>query len=537
MPELELRGIGASPGMAAGPALVLRPPERGGKISAAGRARALTAAREALAAAGAELEALASELPAAEAAILETGALMAADPTLAALVEAEVGEGSPAAEALLAATERLAADIAAVEDEMLAARAADVLSLGRRAARIASGARVERAVSGSVLIARDLGPADVAEMGSGLVGVALAAGGSTAHAAIVARSLGLPMVVGLGDDLLTVRPGAPVVVDGDIGTATLAAGSRRTRAAGQAQAARNQLRLRARSDRDLAAVTRDGRTIQVLVNAASAAEVAAGVEAGAEGVGLLRTEIAFLQDAGWPSLADHARLLKEVAAAACGRPIFVRLLDFGGDKTPPFLAGAGDRGIELLARHPDHLADQLAAIEAAARSAAIRVLVPMVSRRSQLRAVREALGGGAPVGPMIEVPAAVTMADSLAAESAFFSIGTNDLTQYQLGLDRAQAGTARAHHPAVLRLIQKTLAAAAGAGIPVEVCGEAASDPVTLPLLVGLGVVQLSVGAARVGEVRRRIRSLDHGACRRLAASALGADSQEEVEGLVGSLG
>jgi phosphoenolpyruvate-protein kinase (PTS system EI component) len=280
-------------------------------------------------------------------------------------------------------------------------------------------------------------------------------------------------------------------------------------------------------------MTRDGHRVRVLANVASRAEVETALASGAEGVGLLRTELAFMEAGAWPGQPEHERALRPVMEALAGRVATVRLLDFGGDKTPPFLRGATARGVELLLAAPEALAAQVGAIAAAATGVELRVLVPMVTEARQVRAVRLLLGQFGAVGAMVEVPAAASLADQLAAVADFLSVGTNDLASLELGRARDAAEPAPAHHPAVLRRIAQVVTAGHDAGIPVDVCGEAASDPRVLPLLVGLDVDELSVGAARVGQVRAAVRALDHAAARKLAARALGAESAEEVEQLV----
>jgi phosphoenolpyruvate-protein kinase (PTS system EI component) len=358
----------------------------------------------------------------------------------------------------------------------------------------------------------------------------------TAHAAIVARSLGLPMVVNAGPRLLSARDGEPLVVDGDAGEAILAPGADRLADAVTAAARREGARAAAARERDLPAMTSDGRALRVLVNAAGAAEAQAGLDAGAAGIGLLRTELAFLDARVWPTTADHSRALGPVLARVRGRTATVRVLDFGGDKTPPFLRDSGERerGIALLLRHPQALRDQLGAILAAATGTDLRVMLPMVIAPNQLQAVRSMLAEpGTQLGAMIETREAAARADEIARASDFLSIGTNDLTASALGADRFAPGEAVAHHPRVLALVARTVEAAQAAGIPVEVCGEAASDPITAPLLVGLGVDELSVGASRVGAVRRWVRALDYGEARRMASAALELADAVQVARLV----
>lgn len=544
MTERVLSGAPASPGLAIGHARVLsNPSEEPARGPGPTRAPAAEAehAREALRQAAAELERIAAGLRAEnrpeEAEIVETGALMAADPLLEVAVAAAVERGRSAATALVEAAEEHAAAIASLPDALLAARADDVRSLGRRAARLAAGVPGAAARNGSafILVAEDLGPADVAEHGEQLAGIALAGGGITAHAAIVARSLGIPMTVLAGSELLRVVDGAAIVVDGGEGTVILEPSAGRVELAGEASDGRARTRARERADRYLPAVTTDGRPIRVLVNAATPAEIHAGLAAGAEGAGLIRTELAFLDAPGWPSRAHHTAMLAPLLAGLAGRTATVRVLDFGGDKLPPFLSEEPRRGVELLLAHPGAFRAQLAALAQVAGDADLRILLPMVRGADDVkvtRAMLATLGAEVPVGAMIELPEAARVAAEIAAECAFLSIGTNDLTHTTLGTDRFAHGEAPAHDPRVLAHIAATARAAKGAGIPLEVCGEAASDPLMLPLLVGLGADELSAGAARVGSVRAWVRALDHGEAAELAHRALEARDAAEVERL-----
>jgi phosphoenolpyruvate-protein kinase (PTS system EI component) len=273
----------------------------------------------------------------------------------------------------------------------------------------------------------------------------------------------------------------------------------------------------------------------VLVNAATAAEVVAGLEAGAEGAGLIRTELAFLDAPRWPSKAEHVRMLQPLLGALSGEAATVRVLDFGGDKVPPFLRAEPRRGMELLLAHPGAFRAQLAAIGEVAAGAELRVLLPLVRGAGDVgltRAILATLGADVRLGAMIELPEAALAAREIAAQCDFLSIGTNDLTHATLGTDRFAHGEAPAHDPRVLRHIAAAVRAAEEAGIPLEVCGEAASDPLTVPLLVGLGADELSVGAARVGAVRAWIRALDRSEAAELARRALEASDAEAVERL-----
>jgi phosphoenolpyruvate-protein kinase (PTS system EI component) len=542
MSERVLSGAPASPGLATGRARVLSPPseESAREPVSAGEAPAeVERARLALKRAAAELDGIAAALRGegrtGDAEIVETGALMAADPLLEAAVSEAVHErGRTAGAALVEATDQHAAAIESLPDPLLAARADDVRSLGRRAARIAAGAPDDVGRNGSafILVAEDLGPADVAEHGDRLAGIALAAGAVTAHAAIVARSLGIPMAVKAGAELLEIADGAPLVVDGGEGEVIVEPSATRAALATAASEERAHERARDRADSSLPAVTTDGRRVRVLVNAATEAEVSAGLAAGAEGAGLIRTELAFLDSPGWPSRTQHRAALAPILASLAGRTATVRVLDFGGDKVPPFLRQEPRRGIELLLAYPGALRAQLGAIAELADGTDVRVLLPMVKTREDVtltRAIITALGAELSLGAMIELPEAALAAAEIAAECDFLSIGTNDLTHATLGTDRFAHGEAPAHDPRVLGHIAATVRAAQAAGIPLEVCGEAASDPLTVPVLVGLGADELSAGAARVGAVRAWVRGLVHSETVELARQALEARDAAEV--------
>ncbi len=548
MAERMLGGSAASPGVAVGAAR----PAGGAAVAVAlvptaERDRESLCAARALEAAAAELTALATRLGGAgrteEAELVETAVLIAGDPALREDVLRRTVAGVPATAALAEAAEAQAALIAAIDDAHLAARADDVRSVGRRAARLAAPAGAPAAdgdeAGDAILVADDLGPADVAELGSGVRGIALARGSVSAHAAIVARSLGLPMVVGLGPAILAAT--GEVVLDGDAGTAVLQPAAPRAAAARAAAGARARDHRRWVADRARPARTRDGHAIAVLANVASAAEVAVGLGYGADGAGLVRTELAFLDAAAWPTVDEHRRALAPVLGALRGQVATVRVLDFGADKTPPFLSGTRERGLRLLLRSPEALAAQLRAVLEAGGDCRLRILLPMVESSRELEEAVTLLRAAAaatglpvpPLGAMIETPGAAAVVFDLAGRAGFLSIGTNDLTAATLGEDRFDAGRARAHDPRVLALVARTVRAAHAAGRTVEVCGEAASDRRTVPLLVGLGVDELSVGAARVGAVRAWVRAIDRTRAGALAQRALDAPDAPAVEALV----
>lgn len=549
-----LSGVAAAPGIAAGSVRQLggaRAPVPGAPIAPSERAAQLERASHSLEAAATEVDRLAvrleSEGRSDDADILATGALMARDPQLASAVDDLImRQGLTAAAAIATAIEAQATTLAALDDAMLASRADDVRSLGRRAMRLAIGGTDETAdtdLAEVIVVAAELGPADVAELRPAVKGLALGGGGVTAHAAIVARSLGLPMVVGLGEDILAIPDGEALIVDGDLGVVEARPGRASLDRARVASDLRAKALARAAADKGLSTVTTDGHQVVVRGNASGAAEVKAALSWGAEGIGLFRTELGFLDAGAWPTQDQHRKALAPALALLRGGVATVRLLDFGGDKTPPFLEGTPLRGVQLLLEAPLALKAQLTAILEVAVGVQVRILVPMITEPAQMSAVREVLerslaelaaAGRAPtmpaLGAMIEVPAAATMAPEIAAASDFLSVGTNDLSQLQLGIERSASLRAAAHHPAVLRLVDMAVRAGHARGITISLCGEAASDRLVMPLLVGLGVDELSVGASRVGAVRGWLRSLSYETARDAAATSLCASSPEEVE-------
>jgi phosphoenolpyruvate-protein kinase (PTS system EI component) len=542
MSERRLRGLGASAGIAAGPAAVVR--EAGYESVGGGpdeERRALAALADVAADLGAAADRLRERGFEEEAKILEANRLMAEDPSLtAAVLERASAVGAVAA--VRAACEHHAELLEALTDSVLAARAADVRQLGLRAERVLTGARAPADVAtGCVLVARELGPADVAELPLGIGGIALAAGAATSHAAIVARSLGVPMAVALGDELFAVADGAFVVLDGDTGVLTLEPDLNTIARVGAASERALRQRGRQAAARALPAATIDGRPVRLLANASSPAEVRVALDAAAEGIGLVRTELAFLEAAAWPNEAEHEAALTPVLSLLDGRIATVRTLDFGADKTPPFLSGIDTRGLALMLEHEGALSDQLRAIVRAGAGTQLRVLLPLVEEAAQLRRVRallqdalEAAGWrGAPpaLGAMIETPQAAARATEIALEADFLSVGTNDLVQYTLGLDRElPLATARAAaDPAVLAHISATVVAARRVGIPIEVCGEAAAEPPVAALLIGFGVDELSVAPARVDEIRVVVQRLSAEAAAQAAGLALSAGSAAEA--------
>jgi phosphoenolpyruvate-protein kinase (PTS system EI component) len=495
----------------------------------------------AFAAVATDRAALASRLRAAgreeEADIVGVAALIAGDALLVDPAVAAVRAGVDAVTAVGQAAEAQARVLASLDSPELAERAGDVRQVAQAVLEQLAGDQASRPDGDFILIRREVAAADLIELADqGLTGAVSVAGGASSHAAIIARGLGLPMLAGTDEAVLACDPGRPALLDtgkaqliidpqvGDL--AALAGQAPAGSGAGQVAAAGQDTR------------TADGQQVTVLCNVASAAEVRRGLAEGAAGVGLLRTEIPFTGALAWPTAEQHEQQLAPLLLLLAGLPATVRLLDFSGDKIPPFLP-AGRPGLAELLEHPAALADQLRAVLIAGRDTELAVLIPMVSSPAEIAVVRNAMSQAAAelrvsaprLGIMVELAATAAAAQIFAPEVDFFSIGTNDLTGQVLGLGRLDpaAGPALAADPRVLGLIAHVVDAAAGSGIPVSVCGDSAADPVVLPLLIGLGIRAVSVPAARVGRVRDWLARLDTESCAELAAKAISVASAHEA--------
>jgi multiphosphoryl transfer protein len=468
-------------------------------------------------------------------------------------------QGLNAAQAWAAAAESVAAGYRRLDDEYLRARAEDLTGVARQVvAQLVGGDRSGGAVvEPGIVIAPDLTPADTAALDRELVrGIATAYGSATSHSAILARSLGIPAVVGVGEHLLEVPEGKHLVLDGDAGVVYVEPGEELVRGYERRQAEREQFALRALASAGRPAQTLDGRRIEVVANVGSPADVDAAVRNGAEGVGLLRTEFLFLERDSLPSEEEQLSAYAEMAERLHGRPLIVRTLDVGADKPLPYLPRRpeanpflGVRGIRLGLDQPELLETQLRAALRAAASYPLKVMFPMVATLAEYREAVSALArareqldqagepaGEMEVGIMVEVPAAALAADAFAPEVDFFSIGTNDLTQYTLAAERGNervADLADALHPAVLRLIQAVTESAQAHGKWVGVCGELASEPLAVPALVGLGVTELSVNPPAIPAIKEAVREVDSGAASTLVSEALRLASADDVRALL----
>jgi phosphoenolpyruvate-protein phosphotransferase len=447
-----------------------------------------------------------------------------------------------------------------LEDEYFRARAADVEDVQKRLMRALLGWSdlSYEPPHPAVVVAADLTPSDtLALRKENVLGFCLARGGATSHVAILARSLGLPAVVGLGHELLSVRTGETVIVDGTCGELILRP---EPGLLDEYQSRRSLLTAtlaEARRRSCEPAVTRDGHAVVVVANIGGVDDARSAVEAGAEGVGLLRTEFLFLERDAMPSEAEQRQAYRAVLELFGERPVTLRTLDVGGDKEVPYLPLVeegnpflGCRAIRLALDCPELLMLQIRAALTAGCGSRLRVMFPMVSTLSEVRralaVVRECESElaqeGAPhaesvqVGIMVEVPAAALMADQLAREVDFFSIGTNDLTQYTLAADRTNPAVNHlcdAFHPAVLRLVRDVAEAAREHSTTVAVCGELASEPLAIPILLGLGIDELSMNPPTIPLAKHIIRSINLADARVVARSVLDAEGPDEVRAAV----
>jgi phosphocarrier protein FPr len=441
-------------------------------------------------------------------------------------------------------------------DETLRARAMDVLDVGDQVILnlLGQGRQAPVMAGAGILVAPDLSPAETAGLDpSKVLGICTALGGPTSHSAILARTFGIPALVGLGEGILDLPEGCCLIVDAENGwlipdpdEPTRLDYARRAEAMG-----RDAERLRL--DSAAKAVTTDGRSVAIGANVGSLAQALAAVASGAEGVGLLRTEFLYLDRTTAPDEEEQFQAYQGIAAAMGGRPVIIRTLDIGGDKPLPYIDQGheanpylGARALRLCLARPELFKVQLRAILRVAAAHPVKVMFPMVATLGELRAARalvaearaeleqrgEAMPDRLELGIMVEIPAAALLADVLAPEVDFFSIGTNDLTQYTLAAERgnpAVAALGDALHPAVLQLIQRVAEAAHRHGKWVGVCGELGGDPLAAAILLGLGIDELSMSAPAIPKIKALIRRLDAAGAERLARSVLGLAMAGEV--------
>jgi phosphoenolpyruvate-protein phosphotransferase len=408
-----------------------------------------------------------------------------------------------------------------------------------------------------IVLAEDLTPSDTAQLDRRNVrGFCTAKGGKTSHAAILARSLGIPAVVGAGTAVLEIPPETPLILDGDKGLLIVNPVHETILEYKARQRRRQDARALALASAQEPAVTRDGHTVEVVANIGAVDEVEIVLQKGGEGVGLLRTEFLYLNRNTPPTEDEQTNAYQGIAKALEGRPLIIRTLDIGGDKPLPYLPlehednpFLGHRGLRLCLAHPEMFRTQLRAILRAAAHGNIKVMYPMVTDVQEVRAAKEhmqaarqnldqrGIAFGEPeTGIMVEIPATAIAADLFTPEVDFFSIGTNDLTQYTLAADRTNTKVqdiADPLHPAVLRLIANTIRVAHDAGIWVGLCGELAGDPLAAPLLLGLGLDEFSMAPAAIPAVKSVLRRWSLEDAKRLAPQVLACESAAAVRQLL----
>jgi phosphoenolpyruvate-protein phosphotransferase/dihydroxyacetone kinase phosphotransfer subunit len=548
-------GIGASPGIGIGPAwtksaAAIEIPD----APSLGEAAEWRRVRQAIAAVRRQVQRVRGQTARAagdaEAAIFDAHLLLLDDTGLLDGARERIARGEPAAPAWAAAIAAIAADFTALDDPYLRSRAADVRAVGDQVLRAILGTGAPALAGTGVLVAADLTPAEAAELDPAAVAaVVLAYAGTTSHGAILARARGIPAVTAAGPGVLAIVPGTLVAVDGGTGEVVADPPPEVLDAFRDRAAALNRGRDQALARATEPALTRDGTPIAVAANLGSVTDALQAARSGADLAGLVRTEFLFLGRAEAPSVDEQESVYRKIAGALGGRRVTLRTLDAGGDKPLRYLPTAhednpflGVRGIRHSLAHRDLLATQLLAMVRAAHETPVSVMFPMVSTVAELIAARQLLdeaikaaGRGTPsglaTGIMVEVPAAALKAAALARYADFFSIGTNDLTQYTLAAERgnpALAPLADGLDPAVLRLIG-LVCQGAGGRVPVAVCGELAADEHATAVLAGLGVRELSVSPGAVPLVKEAVRAVDLTAARELAARAVAAASAAEV--------
>ncbi|QKG83350.1 phosphoenolpyruvate--protein phosphotransferase [Kroppenstedtia pulmonis] len=452
-------------------------------------------------------------------------------------------------------TEELSQMMASLEDEYMKARADDIRDVGERLLLLLTGVKPfdpSLLQPGSIVVAKELVPSDTAQFPKGIAGMVTARGSKTAHAAIMARTLGIPAVLGLSDSIEEIRNGDTVIMNGHEGTITVNPSPEAEEKARLAIQQQQALREEALGKADQDAFTANGDRIQVFANIGSLKDVQTALDHKAEGVGLFRTEFLYLENDHWPTEEEQYETYKKVLDSFGDKPVVIRTLDIGGDKDLPYAdlpeeenPFLGHRAIRFCLANPDIFKVQLRALLRASIHGNLWIMLPMVENVAEIRKAKDLLTqcrqelssegvttGEVQIGIMVEIPAAALIADRLAKEVDFMSIGTNDLTQYTLAADRGNEHVAHLYdpvHPAVLQLVRLTCDAARKEGIVAGMCGELAGDPEMTEILIGLGLQELSMSAGTIPEVKENIRKVQSDQARIQADRVLEMESAEEV--------
>lgn len=494
-----------------------------------------------------------------EAKIFEAHLMILEDPAFLAEIRAAISEQHmTAAYATELITEKFAGQFAAIEDDYFKERAADIRDVGGRLLQnILGGAAsgLENLAKPVVVIAADLTPSDTALMNKDYVlGFAVNVGGRTSHTAIMARSLQLPAVLGLGDITAKVADGDTVIVDGITGTVIVRPGEAELSAYQEKQRQYGEYYETLRQMKDLPAVTSDGRQVKMFANIGTPQESSHVLAQGGEGIGLYRTEFLYMDRDRLPDEEEQFTAYRSVIEQMAGRPVIIRTLDVGGDKKLPCLPlpeeanpFLGWRAIRLCLARPDIFRPQLRAILRASAYGPVFMMFPMISGVEEVKAARkmvedvksELLSEGIQfdnqlrIGIMVEIPAAAISAGALVDEVDFFSIGTNDLCQYTLAVDRMNEKIAALYqplHPAILQLIKMTIDAGRSQHKIAGMCGEMAGDPLAAVVLLGLGLDEFSMSPASIPLVKQVIRSISYEAAQKMAAAVLAMTTPAEIK-------
>ena len=557
-----LEGVAASPGLGIGTVMVIADPCLAYEVVEVTDAEAeksrLHGAIEAFSALTREkAEVVRERVGDAEAAILEGHVLMISDPFMVAEMDNLIDAGQCAEAALDTVCETFAAMFEAADDDLTRQRAADVRDIKSGVLCQLLGVRevdVSRVPRGTVLVTHDLVPSMTAGLDrDNVVGIVTETGGMTSHSAILARALEIPAVLAVPDAVRKLPEGAQVIVDGGEGAVAVAPDEAELAAARVRQEALRREKEALQRFVGKKTVTADGCQVELFGNIGSVEDARAVVDNDGEGVGLFRTEFLFMDGGAMPTEEEQFRAYQQAALIMKGRPVIIRTLDIGGDKDIPYLGlekednpFMGFRAIRYCLAREDVFRTQLRALLRASAFGDVRIMVPLVTGVEELRQVRAlirryadefsregvACNKDVPVGVMIETPAAALMADALAAEADFFSIGTNDLTGYTMAVDRGNDRVRylySAFNPAVLRSIRSVIAAGTAAGIPVGMCGEAAADPLLIPLWISFGLTEYSVGPASILATRAAIAGWNHEKARALAEAVMGAVTPDAV--------
>ena len=568
--EILLRGIAASSGIAIGPAYYYVIPD----LNIPMRSREtveqeLARFDQACAQANDELQELHNLLIQRagdkQAAIFEAHQMMLDDPMLLNKVRSAVEAGEIIEQAVVTATEDIAKQLAGMDNELFAARAVDIQDVGRRILRILLGlpdSELNNIKVSSIIVAYDLTPSDTAKLDPQMtLGFCTVSGGLTSHSAILARTLGIPAIVALGDELVNVvSSGTELVLDGQEGSLYVHPEFTTIKKQRLIQQARQEYLATVKRQANDLAHTADGRRVEVCANIGDLKSAQEAVANGAEGVGLLRTEFLYLEETQPPNEDKQLQVYRKIFEVFGNKSVIVRTLDVGGDKPPSYLPFPkemnpflGWRAIRISKDHPDLFKTQLRAILRAAVGYRARIMLPMVDGLDELRWAKHMLEEAkfelqwegleyaidVPIGIMVETPAAAVLVDVLAEAADFFSLGTNDLTQYTLAVDRGNASLGQLYqplHPAVLRLIKEAIDLAHKKGKWIGMCGELAGMRKAIPILLGLGLDEFSMNSRAIPEAKHLIAMLNNERAHEITEQVLRLGTATEIEDYMGEV-